>query len=57
MMRVDERLLAEGWGALVGYDYTAGHAHRSPAALVDALRARAPSPRLAVRRPPSAQRV
>jgi acyl-CoA thioesterase FadM len=34
----DGRLLAEGWGALVGYDYAAGHAVPLPAGLVAALR-------------------
>ncbi len=33
----DGRLLAEGWGALVGYDYTAGAACPLPEALVVAL--------------------
>jgi acyl-CoA thioester hydrolase len=35
-MHVDERLVAEGYGVLVGYDYTAGRS----AALPDAIRAR-----------------
>ncbi len=34
----DGRLLAEGWGALVGYDYAAGAAVPLPAHLVAALR-------------------
>ena len=29
-MRVQDRLLAEGWGALVGYDYAAGRAQPLP---------------------------
>jgi acyl-CoA thioester hydrolase len=33
----DGRLLAEGWGALVGYDYLAGAACPLPAILVTAL--------------------
>jgi acyl-CoA thioesterase FadM len=36
-MRVGERLLAEGWGALVGYDYAAGTAMPLPAVVRDAL--------------------
>jgi acyl-CoA thioester hydrolase len=35
----DGRLLAEGWGALVGYDYTAGRACPLPATLTGPLRA------------------
>lgn len=35
----DGRLLAEGWGALVGYDYVAGKATPLPERLLDALRA------------------
>ena len=35
----DDRLLAEGWGALVGYDYTAGSACPLPDVLVTALQA------------------
>lgn len=34
----DGRLLAEGWGALVGYDYTGGHAQPLTASLTEALR-------------------
>jgi acyl-CoA thioester hydrolase len=33
----DERLLAEGWGALVGYDYGGGRAVALPEGLRDAL--------------------
>jgi len=33
----DGRVLAEGWGALVGYDYTAGAACALPEVLVTAL--------------------
>jgi acyl-CoA thioester hydrolase len=33
----DGRLLAEGWGALVGYDYVAGAAKALPASLVATL--------------------
>ena len=36
-MRVGERLLAEGWGALVGYDYAAGRATPLPARLREAI--------------------
>ena len=36
-MRVGDRLLAEGWGALVGYDYAAGTAMPLPAVVRDAL--------------------
>ena len=36
----DDRLLAEGWGALVGYDYTAGKAARLPDELRTSLEAR-----------------
>lgn len=36
-MRVGERLLAEGWGALVGYDYADGKAAPLPDRLRDAL--------------------
>ncbi len=39
-MRVDERLLAEGYGTLVGFDYAAQRAMRLP----DALRERLASP-------------
>ena len=35
----DGRLLAEGWGALVGYDYVAGAACPLPEVLTGALRA------------------
>ena len=35
----DERLLAEGWGTLVGYDYEAGRAAPLPEAMVERLRA------------------
>lgn len=35
----DGRVLAEGWGALVGYDYVAGRAAPLPEGLVAALRA------------------
>ena len=35
----DDRLLAEGWGALVGYDYKAGRANALPAGLVETLEA------------------
>jgi acyl-CoA thioester hydrolase len=38
-MRVGERLLAEGWGALVGYDYAAGKAAPLPPRVSDALHA------------------
>ena len=38
-MAVGDRVLAEGWGALVGYDYTAGKATPLPDRLVAALRA------------------
>jgi len=34
----DGRELAEGWGALVGYDYAGGRARPLPADLVDVLR-------------------
>ncbi len=34
----DRRLVAEGWGALVGYDYPAGRAAPLPDTLVAALR-------------------
>ncbi|MCW2991317.1 MAG: acyl-CoA thioesterase [Solirubrobacterales bacterium] len=37
-MRVGERLLAEGWGALVGFDYSAGRATPLPPRVADALR-------------------
>ena len=40
----DGRLLAEGWGALVGYDYTGGHAAPLADVLVDALRAQGLEP-------------
>lgn len=36
-MRVGERLLADGWGALVGYDYSAGRAAPLPERLRAAL--------------------
>jgi acyl-CoA thioester hydrolase len=36
-MRVGERLLAAGYGALVGYDYAAGHAAPLPERLRDVL--------------------
>ena len=35
----DGRLLAEGWGALVGYDYTSGRAAPLPDVLRETLRA------------------
>jgi acyl-CoA thioester hydrolase len=35
----DERLVAEGWGTLVGYDYAAGRAAPFPEAVADLLRA------------------
>ena len=38
-MRVGERLLAEGWGALVGYDYASGKASPLPPRVADALHA------------------
>ena len=38
-MSVGERLIAEGWGALVGYDYAAGKAAPLPDRLVAALSA------------------
>jgi acyl-CoA thioester hydrolase len=38
-MRVGERLLAEGWGALVGYRYAEGRAAPLPERLAEALRA------------------
>jgi acyl-CoA thioester hydrolase len=38
-MRVGERLLAEGWGTLVGYDYAAGRASPLPARFAAALHA------------------
>jgi hypothetical protein len=34
----ERRLVAEGWGALVGYDYPAGRAAPLPPRLVAALR-------------------
>jgi acyl-CoA thioester hydrolase len=40
----DGRLLAEGWGALVGYDYTTGRAGPLAGVLVDALRAQGAEP-------------
>lgn len=40
-MRVGERLLAEGYGVLVAYDYTAGRATALPAALRELLQAEA----------------
>ncbi|MEJ7787136.1 MAG: thioesterase family protein [Solirubrobacteraceae bacterium] len=36
-MRVGDRLLAEGWGALVGYDYATGTARPLPDRVRDAL--------------------
>ena len=38
-MHVGERLLAEGWGALVGYDYAAGKPMALPPRVADALHA------------------
>ena len=38
-MRVGDRLLAEGWGALVGYDYAGGSAAPLPARVTEALQA------------------
>ncbi len=38
-MRVGERLLAEGWGALVGYDYRSGRASPLPERLRSSLSA------------------
>ena len=35
----DERLLAEGWGTLVGYDYAASRSAPLPEAMVERLRA------------------
>lgn len=35
----DDRLIADGWGTLVGFDYAAQRAARLPAKLVAALRA------------------
>jgi len=35
----DERVIAEGWGTLVGFDYAQQSAARLPEPLVDALRA------------------
>ena len=40
----DGRLLAEGWGALVGYDYTTAGAAPLPGVLVEALRAQGVEP-------------
>lgn len=37
-MKVGDRLLAEGWGALVGYDYTSGRAAPLPDRLSEVLR-------------------
>jgi acyl-CoA thioester hydrolase len=37
----DERLLAEGWGTLVGYDYDAGRAAQFPEEVAARLRAEA----------------
>jgi acyl-CoA thioester hydrolase len=34
----DERLVAEGWGTLVGYDYDAGRPARFPPEMVEKLR-------------------
>lgn len=39
----DGRLLAEGWGALVGYDYVAGASCALPDVLVEVLRAQGAS--------------
>ncbi|MCW2968549.1 MAG: acyl-CoA thioesterase [Solirubrobacteraceae bacterium] len=36
-MRVGERLLAEGWGTLVGYDYAAGRATPLPGRVREAI--------------------
>jgi len=41
-MRVGDRLLAEGWGALVGYDYANGKAAPLPDRVRDALTSSAP---------------
>ena len=38
-MHVGDRLLAEGWGALVGYDYGSGKASPLPPRVADALHA------------------
>jgi acyl-CoA thioester hydrolase len=38
-MHVGDRLLAEGWGALVGYDYAAGKATPLPDRVTKALQA------------------
>jgi len=38
-MKVGDRLLADGWGALVGYDYTTGRATALPGRLSELLRA------------------
>ncbi|MFL5844815.1 MAG: acyl-CoA thioesterase [Solirubrobacteraceae bacterium] len=38
-MRVGERLLAEGWGALVGYDYGSAKSTPLPSRVADALHA------------------
>lgn len=38
-MLADERLVAEGWGTLVGYDYDAGRAAPLPAHVTERLRA------------------
>ena len=35
----DERVIAEGWGTLVGYDYEQGRAHPLPEPIADRLRA------------------
>lgn len=37
-MRVGERVLADGWGAMVGYDYAAGAARALPERVETALR-------------------
>jgi acyl-CoA thioester hydrolase len=43
-MRVGERLLAEGWGALVGYDYAAAKAAPLPDAVREQLLAMSSAP-------------
>ena len=35
----DERVIADGWGTLVGYDYEQGRAQALPEAIADRLRA------------------